>query len=159
MLVSSLPLKLRRWFFAFDIGRTAGATSLQGMFTPPWHLIPPLIYSEVRARPLSDLYFLWDLWDDYCSLFLSFLLYIKWVERYTHFMYVIMKVRSFLVFSLFWFSSKLWNLPLAMQKNKQTLKNKIVSTCCMEVQKVIYFFFFKEMKYSTTCEIENLCND
>jgi hypothetical protein len=27
------------------------------MLTPPWHLIPPLIYSEVRVRPFSDLYF------------------------------------------------------------------------------------------------------
>jgi hypothetical protein len=33
------------------------------MLTPPWHLIPPLIYSEVRVRPFSDLYFLQDLWD------------------------------------------------------------------------------------------------
>jgi hypothetical protein len=33
------------------------------MLTPPWHLIPPLIYSEVRVRPFSDLYFLLDLRD------------------------------------------------------------------------------------------------
>jgi hypothetical protein len=37
---------------------TAGVTGQQEMLTPPWHLIPPLIYSEVRVRPLSDLYFL-----------------------------------------------------------------------------------------------------
>jgi hypothetical protein len=30
----------------------------QGMLIPPWHLIPFLIYSEVRERPFSDLYFL-----------------------------------------------------------------------------------------------------
>jgi hypothetical protein len=35
----------------------------QGMHTPPWHLITPLIYSEVRARPLSDLFFLYDICD------------------------------------------------------------------------------------------------
>jgi hypothetical protein len=44
-----------------EIGLTAGVTGQQGMLTPPWHLIPPLIYSEVRVRPFSDLYFLWDL--------------------------------------------------------------------------------------------------
>jgi hypothetical protein len=41
----------------FDMGCTAGAAGRQGMLTPPWHLIPPLIYSEVRVRPFSDLYF------------------------------------------------------------------------------------------------------
>jgi hypothetical protein len=45
------------------IGLTAGVTGQQGMLTPPWHLIPSLIYSEVRICPFSDLYFLWDLWD------------------------------------------------------------------------------------------------
>ena len=42
-------------------GLTAGVIDRQGMLTPPWHLIPPLIYSEVRVRPFSDLYFLLDL--------------------------------------------------------------------------------------------------
>jgi hypothetical protein len=42
----------------FDIGHMAGATGWQEMLTPPWHLIPPLIYSEVRVRPFFDLYFL-----------------------------------------------------------------------------------------------------
>jgi hypothetical protein len=46
-----------------EIGLTAGVTGQQGMLTPPWHLIPPLIYSEVRVRPFSDLYFLLDLRD------------------------------------------------------------------------------------------------
>jgi hypothetical protein len=41
-----------------EIGLTAGVTGQQGTLTPPWHLIPPLIYSEVRVRPFSDLYFL-----------------------------------------------------------------------------------------------------
>jgi hypothetical protein len=41
-----------------EIGLTAVVTGQQGIFTPPWHLIPPLIYSEVRVRPFSDLYFL-----------------------------------------------------------------------------------------------------
>jgi hypothetical protein len=44
-----------------EIGLTAGVTGQQRMLTPPWHLIPPLIYSEVRVRPFSDLYFLLDL--------------------------------------------------------------------------------------------------
>ena len=38
-------------YFIFDV------IDQQGMLTPPWHLIPPLIYSEVRVRPFSDLYF------------------------------------------------------------------------------------------------------
>jgi hypothetical protein len=39
-------------------GLTAGVIDQQGMLTPSLHLIPPLIYSEVRVRPFSDLYFL-----------------------------------------------------------------------------------------------------
>ena len=47
-----------------EIRLTAGVTGQQGiMFTPPWHLIPPLVYSEVRVRLNSGLHFLWDLWD------------------------------------------------------------------------------------------------
>jgi hypothetical protein len=45
-------------FSNVEIGLTAGVTGQQEMLTPPWHLIPPLIYSEVLVRPLSDLYFL-----------------------------------------------------------------------------------------------------
>jgi hypothetical protein len=60
--------------FTYDKGCIAGATDRQGMPTPPWHLIPPLIYSEVRSRPFSDLYFksfrTYEI--DYCSLFFSF---------------------------------------------------------------------------------------
>jgi hypothetical protein len=41
-----------------EIRLTAGVTCQQAMLTPPWHLIPPLIYSEVRVRPFSALYFL-----------------------------------------------------------------------------------------------------
>jgi hypothetical protein len=37
---------------------TVCVTVQQGVLTPPWHLIPSLIYSEARIRPLSDLYFL-----------------------------------------------------------------------------------------------------
>jgi hypothetical protein len=36
---------------------TAGVIDRQGMLTFSWHLIPPLIYSEVRVRPFSELYF------------------------------------------------------------------------------------------------------
>jgi hypothetical protein len=39
-----------------EIGLTAGVTGRQGMLTPPWHLIPPLIYSEVCLLSFSDLY-------------------------------------------------------------------------------------------------------
>jgi hypothetical protein len=46
-----------------EMGLTAGVTGRQGMLAPPWHLIPPLIYSEVCLCPFSDLYYLWDLWD------------------------------------------------------------------------------------------------
>jgi hypothetical protein len=55
-----------------EIGFMAGVTCQQEMLTPPWHLIPSLIYSEVRVRTFSDLYFLWTYEIDYCSLFLSF---------------------------------------------------------------------------------------
>jgi hypothetical protein len=46
-----------------EIRLTAGVTGQQRMLNLPWHLIPPLIYSEVRIRSFSDLYFLYDLWD------------------------------------------------------------------------------------------------
>ena len=38
-----------------DIGRTAGATGRQGMLTPPWHLIPPLVFPGVCVT----LFLLW----------------------------------------------------------------------------------------------------
>jgi hypothetical protein len=41
-----------------EIGLTAGVNGRQGMLTPPKHLTPPLIYSEVRLCPFSDFYFL-----------------------------------------------------------------------------------------------------
>jgi hypothetical protein len=57
------------WFwlllFTFDMGCTAGAIDRQGMFTLLWYFIPPLIFSEVRVRPFSNLCFLYDLWDWY----------------------------------------------------------------------------------------------
>jgi hypothetical protein len=43
----------------------------QGMLTPPWHLIPPLIYSEERTHSLIFIsYKTYEI--DYWSLFLSF---------------------------------------------------------------------------------------
>jgi hypothetical protein len=49
----SVCLIWTHWFslliFAFDMGLMAGVTSRQGMLTHPRHLIPPLIYSEVRV--------------------------------------------------------------------------------------------------------------
>jgi hypothetical protein len=41
-----------------EIGLTVGVTGQQCMLTPPWHLIPPLVYSEVRVRQFLYLYFL-----------------------------------------------------------------------------------------------------
>jgi hypothetical protein len=35
-----------------EIQLTAGVTGQQGMLIPPWHLIPPLIYSEARVTPI-----------------------------------------------------------------------------------------------------------
>jgi hypothetical protein len=43
-----------------EIGLTAGVTGREVMFTPPRHLIPPMVYSEVLVRPLSD--YIQDLW-------------------------------------------------------------------------------------------------
>jgi hypothetical protein len=42
-----------------EMGLTVDVTGQQGILTPPRHLILPLIYSEVRVRPVtfSDLYF------------------------------------------------------------------------------------------------------
>jgi hypothetical protein len=44
--------------FAFEMGLTAGATSQQEMFTPPRHLIPPLVCPEVRVCPVLGFLFL-----------------------------------------------------------------------------------------------------
>jgi hypothetical protein len=57
-----------------EIGLTVGVTCQQGILTSKWHLIPPLIYSEVRVRPFSDLYFRRTYEINYCSLFLSLLI-------------------------------------------------------------------------------------
>jgi hypothetical protein len=35
-----------------ELGLTAGVTGRQGMFTPSSHLIPPLVYPEVRVCPI-----------------------------------------------------------------------------------------------------------
>jgi hypothetical protein len=63
--LSRLQAAFRKFYgrYNVEIGLTAGVTGQQGMLTPPWHLIPSLIYSEVRVRPFSDLYFLLDLRD------------------------------------------------------------------------------------------------
>jgi hypothetical protein len=46
-----------------EIRLMAGVNSWHRLFTLPRHLIPPLIYSEVRVCPFSDSYFLRDLWN------------------------------------------------------------------------------------------------
>jgi hypothetical protein len=51
-----------------ELGFTAGVTGQQGMLTSSKHLIPPLICSEVRVCPFSDLHCL----HDYRSLFMPF---------------------------------------------------------------------------------------
>jgi hypothetical protein len=43
------------WFVLLpdlEIGFTADVTGRQGMLTPPWHLIPLLVYPEVRVFPI-----------------------------------------------------------------------------------------------------------
>jgi hypothetical protein len=63
----------------FEIGLTAGVTARQGMLTPPWYLIPLLIYSEVSARPFSDLYFLYRICEIDSLLLVHYLHHIlKW---------------------------------------------------------------------------------
>jgi hypothetical protein len=37
---------------------TSNVIDGKGMFTPPWHLITPLIYSKVHVPPFSDLFLL-----------------------------------------------------------------------------------------------------
>jgi hypothetical protein len=60
----SYQLLSRSWHYGsyllpnLEIRLTAGVNGRQGMLTPPWHLIPPLIYSEVCVCPFSDLYIL-----------------------------------------------------------------------------------------------------
>jgi hypothetical protein len=44
--------------FNLEIGLTAGVIDQQGMLTPPWHVIPTLIYSKVRVCQYFSLYFL-----------------------------------------------------------------------------------------------------
>jgi hypothetical protein len=55
--------------FYVRYGAQGGWTGRQGMLTPPWHLIPPLIYSEVRVRhsPICISNGTHEI--DYCSLF------------------------------------------------------------------------------------------
>jgi hypothetical protein len=65
---------------SLEIGLVVGVTGQQGMLIPPRHLIPPLIYSEVRVHPFSDLYYE----IDYCSLFLSWHLHGKTPFRKLH---------------------------------------------------------------------------
>jgi hypothetical protein len=72
-----------------EIGLTAGVIDRQGMLSPPWYLIPPLIYSEVRLRPgcpFSDLYFLLDLWD--WILFAIFVISSYSIEYYPSFLWL-----------------------------------------------------------------------
>jgi hypothetical protein len=64
---------LSRWYTDLDYGSnrlpelelwlTAGVTGRQGMFTTPMHLIPPLVYPEVRVCPILWFVFPTGLWD------------------------------------------------------------------------------------------------
>jgi hypothetical protein len=64
VLLSVFLLFLTHWswlrccFSHVEIRITAGETGQQGIPTPSWHLVPPLIYSKVCVRPFSDVYFL-----------------------------------------------------------------------------------------------------
>jgi hypothetical protein len=56
-----------------EIRLTADVNSRQGMLTPPRHLIPPLVYLEVRVCPHSQIYISYRTYEvDDCSLFTSF---------------------------------------------------------------------------------------
>jgi hypothetical protein len=50
LLTWSVHIDFDHLFFAFEVDLTASVTGQQGMFTPR-HLIPPLVYSEVRVWP------------------------------------------------------------------------------------------------------------
>ena len=56
-------------------------------------------------------------------------------------------------FLCFCISSKLWNLPTSQGKNKQALKNKTASACCMDVKlnKNLINFIYQWKK----CKMEN----
>jgi hypothetical protein len=72
--------------------------SQQGMLTPPWQLIPPLIYSEVRVRPFSDLYFLLGLIDWLLFVILLF------------FVYFLLGLRDWFLFVILLFHQREWYL-------------------------------------------------
>ena len=45
---------------------TAGVTGLQGILTPPWHLIPPPVFPGVRVSPFGNSYLYFE--TDYSSV-------------------------------------------------------------------------------------------
>jgi hypothetical protein len=73
------------------VGLTAGVTGQHGMVTPLWHLIPLMIFTEVRVRPFSWFFFYYGTYKiDYCSLFLSFHLGISIQEHLEIVFYTLM---------------------------------------------------------------------
>jgi hypothetical protein len=57
------------WLLIFEMGLTASVAGRQGMLTPPWHLIPPLVYSDVRVCPILKFVFFYRTYEiDDCSL-------------------------------------------------------------------------------------------
>jgi hypothetical protein len=58
--------------YQLELGLIAGVTGRQGMLTPPRHLIPPLVYPEVRVCPIPKFVLPTGHEIDDCSLFMSF---------------------------------------------------------------------------------------
>ena len=63
-------LRIASFTWSKQYGFTVGVTSRQGIFTPPRHPIPPLVYPGVRVFPTLVLHSIWDLRD--WSLFVIF---------------------------------------------------------------------------------------
>jgi hypothetical protein len=104
------------------------------MLTSRWHLIPPLIYmySEDRVHPLSDLYFLLDLWD--WLLFVIFLIshkifffMIKWLWIFFYFILFLF----IYIFFFFFFAFRV------IYKNWRTDKDKYKFLHCIYIFSVL----------------------
>jgi hypothetical protein len=112
--------RLHQWKWLWchlEIELTTGVTGWQGMLTPPRHLIPPLIYSEVHERPFSDLYFLSDLWEwwlfvFYVILCICFLL--KWCKDHIYVIYIVSTKSS----NVFYMYSTKYDIWFCSQKLK-----------------------------------------
>jgi hypothetical protein len=64
--------------FAFEMGLTAGVTGRKGMLTPPRHLMPPLVFPEVRVCPILSFVFMRLVTVCYLCHFMKHLVYDVW---------------------------------------------------------------------------------